>query len=58
MKKDKKNKPRVVIDRSEITTSPHSVNYEDITPKNGVGISWEYFEEYVNRNLKEPQRKS
>ena len=46
----------IKINKSEITTSPYSIDYEDITPKNGVGISWEYFEEYINKHQVKPQK--
>ena len=56
--KNKKNKIKVSIDRNKFFSSSNSVDYKDITPKNGVGISWEDFENYINKHSKEPQRKS
>ena len=56
--KNKKNKSKITIDRNKFFSSSNSVDYKDITPKNGIGISWEEFEDYINKHSKEPQRKS
>ena len=56
--KNKKNKSKITIDRNKFFSSSNSVDYKDITPKDGSVISWEEFVSYINKSSKEPQRKS